>query len=446
MMPDALGDSLVGGMTDLDWLRAQALERPQPAAMPSSLAGVFGMPTWLQRATDQTQKDIAAYQQGGPAEMMQDTATAQDLAGGFGGNVKGVKAPIRGRVPASVAETAAATTEPKFFDYSRLNEVPDVPQVNLPRYEPPRGVPARTQELIANPDVRQKMLDLIGRGEEMGATTFYNADPLRQSFVEELGKRQGVPAFNQYMDFVAATSPRSEVGVNARNASYYYGLARRGEPMPEVGTRNPEPYGHLAQRLHQQNAQAVKGAGWNPLQNPKPASFSQNLSGNFEPGTIDTHAFRAPAMLAEDPRFLAQSFLLEKGAKPRNIRREFEQGKVSMEEALQRPAFWESMPLKTEYGAMEKYYQDLAREMQMRTAQAQAGGWGAGGAMTGLKSEASKPFLGFIEDRLRKTAEERGISMSEALSQMIRGKAPLLSVGGAAAAPALLRDQEQPVY
>jgi hypothetical protein len=287
------------------------------------------------------------------------------------------------------------------------------------------------------------MVDLINQGKQSGAANWYNTDPLRQSFVEELGARKGAPAFQQYMDMVAATSPRSKVPENVRNASYYYGLARRGEAMPEVGTPNPAPYGHLAQKLHQANAGAVATEGWNPLQNPKPASFAQNLSGNFAPVTVDTHAFGLPAMLARDPRFLARATLMEKGAPTINPTEMFKSGELTMPQALERPAFWASKPQKTEYGAMENYYKDLARETGLQPAQAQAAAWSAGGNITGLQSEANKPFIGFVEDRLRKTADARGISVAEALSQMIRGKAPLLSAGGAAALPLLRREDQQ---
>jgi hypothetical protein len=343
---------------------------------------------------------------------------------------------------ADLGETAAtAATNKPFFDYTRLGGVPDVPQTPLPRYTPPRGVPERTAELVTNPDVREKMLGLIRQGAESGAGNWYNTDQLRQAFLDELGKRKGAPAFQQYMDLVAATSPRSKVPENVRNASYYYTLARRGEPMPEVGTANPAPYGHLAQKLHQANAQAVAATGWNPLQNPKPASFAQNLTGNFEPVTVDAHAFGLPAMLAEDPRFLARAMVLEKGAPSINPTEMFKSGELTMGEALSRPVYWASKPQKTEYAAIENYFRDLARESKLAPAQAQAAAWSAGGPITGLMSEANKPFIGFVEDRLRKTAVERDISMSEALSQMIRGKAPLLSVGGAAVAPLLYEDQ-----
>jgi hypothetical protein len=56
----------------------------------------MGMPpSWLSQAQQQTQRDIAAYQQGGVPALMADTGSTQDLAGGFVGSttpVKGIKA------------------------------------------------------------------------------------------------------------------------------------------------------------------------------------------------------------------------------------------------------------------------------------------------------------------------------------------------------------------
>jgi hypothetical protein len=330
----------------------------------------------------------------------------------------------------------------KLFDYSNLSKVPDVPQFDLPRYAPPRGVPARTSELIANPDVRQGMLDTIQRGQQMGGADWYNADPLRQAFIDELGK-QGDPQFKQYMDLVAATSNRSEVGANVRNASYYYNRLVNGEPMPDVGTPNPQPYGHLAQRQHQMNAQTVAGGGWDPLQNPKPASFAQDLMGNQQPVAVDTHAFRLPSILSQDPRFLETAYQSSKTAPKQNIQQMVLSGQMSMEDALKQPAYWQAQPKANEYGAMEQYYKGLANDAGLTPAQAQAAAWVGGGQQTGLASDASKPFIGFVEDRANKTADVRGLSPAEALSQFIRGKAPLLGVGAAGAATMPLWQQYQ---
>ncbi|MEY9428140.1 hypothetical protein ABH975_003455 [Bradyrhizobium ottawaense] len=344
---------------------------------------------------------------------------------------------------AKAATKTAGDTAAELFNTSRLAEVPDVRQFDLPRYAPARGVPARTQELTTNPQVREQMLDVIRRGQDLGGAKWYNAEPLREAFNAELGKG-GDAAFRQYMDMVAATSPRSDVGTNVRNASYYYTLARQGLPMPAVGTPNPQPYGHMAQRLHQQNVGNVVGEGWNPLQNPKPASFVENLAGNQAPVTVDTHAFRLPAILAQDPRFLETRYITGKGATPRNIQTEVSGDQIPLEEAVRTPAYWQSQPQKNEYAAMEQYYKGLAGDLGLTPAQTQAAAWVGGGPITGLASASDKPFIGFVQDRAIKTAAERGITPAEALSQMISGKAPLLSVGGAAAAaPYLLTTQDE---
>ena len=206
----------------------------------------------------------------------------------------------------------------ELFDYSQLYKVPNVPQLDLPRNIPPRGVPQRTLDITADPAVRSQMLDVIESGRKMGGANWYNAEPLREAFNAELGTG-GDAAFRKYMDMVAATSPRSDVGTNVRNASYYYGRAMSGEPLPAVGDKNPQPYGHMAQKLHQMNAERVAGPGWDPLNNPKPASFVENLVGNQAPATIDTHAFRLPAILGRDPRFLETAFQVSKDAPKQNI-------------------------------------------------------------------------------------------------------------------------------
>lgn len=320
------------------------------------------------------------------------------------------------------------------FDYSKVHDVPDVKQFDLPRYDPPRGVSERVQELMKNRSVQNQMLDYIQKGKDINAQTFYYNEPLRQAFVSELGKKEGSPAFQRYMDYVAATSPRSDVETNARNASYYYGLERRGEPVPPQGGVNPQPYGHMAQNLHRENAEKIRsGEYFDVTKNPKPLSFSQNLQGNFDPVTVDAHAFKLPAMLARDPEFIAGSIKLEKGQPTINPSKMLASGDITMEDAFKRPVYWAGKPNANEYGAMEQYYKRLAAEAGMTPAQTQAAAWAGGGKITGLESVAGDPFMRSVENRAIKTAAERGISPAEALSQMMRGKAPLL--GTAAGVP-----------
>ena len=349
---------------------------------------------------------------------------------------------IDAAVRAAKKIVAPAEKRPDLFDYSRLGDVPHVRQFDLPRNEPPRGVPPRVTEMIASPDVRDEMLKTIEQGERMGGSRWYNADPLRDKFVEQFGTDRGGEAFRKYMDFVAATSPRSEVGANVRNASYYYNRAMSGQGMPPVGERNPAPYGHLAQRLHQMNAERVAGAGWDPLNNPKPASFVENLVGNQQPVTVDTHAFRLPAIIARDPRFLETAFQVSKDAPKQNIAKMIESGEISLDDAASRAAYWQAQPKANEYAALEQYYKSLGRDLGLTPAQTQAAAWVGGGARTGLKSDESKPFLRFVEDRIYKTADERNMDPQDVMRMFVRGESPLYARGGSVSHRAMMLAKE----
>lgn len=337
------------------------------------------------------------------------------------------------------------------FDYDARYPARDL---GVERYRPPRGVPERTTEMLARPEVFDRMLAGIERGKPVA--DWYETAPLRKSFEDQFGPEPGLGKFDQFIDAVAATSPRSDVGSNVRNASYYYSAA---QPFPgrnslpsidDLPEKNPFPYGHLAQNLHRMNAAKTVfpgGAGLDFQKNAKPIAFAANLKGDPTVATIDTHAFRAPAMLSGDPRFLERSFLSEKGATPRNILAEAMAGDVSMGEAQGRGAFWQSKPLPTEYGAFEDFYKRLGNEAGLTPAETQAAGWVGHGPMTGLES-APKSFMDFVEERILKTAQERNMDPRDVWRMAMTGKMPLLSVGGAGLAGAALagRPEEEGTF
>lgn len=378
--------------------------------------GGYGIPSLYGMLNEGAQKafeSAGSLQRGGsydPGPVLQQAlgaAGAPLVAPAMEGAVLGAGAIRRAAIP-QVSKQA-------LFDYSRLRDVPDVPQVNLERYQP-RDVPARTQALADEANVA-RVNEVVKRGAEQGGIEWYNTEPLRQAFINELGPAKGMPAYQQYLDLVASTSPRSNVGTNVRNAAYYYGLAQRGEPLPQVIAKGgalsvaeplPAPYGHIAQGLHAQNAKNVlEEGGWPVLQNPKPASFAQNLAGNQMPVTVDTHNARLWGMTDTKGRPIDK-------------------------------------PAKTEYDFMERLQQAEAAKMGMTPAQYQASAWIGGGEQTGLKSSAD-PFLKVVEDRIRLTAQKTGETPQQVLARFIRGgnipggAGPLLGVGGVAGADALSR-------
>lgn len=301
-------------------------------------------------------------------------------------------------------------------------------QSGVERYQPPRGVPQRSQDLLGRRDVFDKMVQGTERG--LNVKDWYEMGPVYKSFIDEFGEQEGNLRFDAFMDAIASTSPRSDVGTNMRNATYWYGQAfppPGSNRMPGFEADIPFPYGHLAQDLHRLNAEKTLlpgGGGFDPKSNPKPLSFSWNFRGDPNLVTVDTHAFRAPAMHGRDPNFLETSFLNQKGATPRNIQREFQQGNVSMDEAAGRGSFWQAKPRENEYGAWEDYYRRIAQELGIAPAEAQAASWVGNGRMTGLES-APKSAMDFIEERILKTARERGMNPADVWREAIRGARPL---------------------
>lgn len=320
------------------------------------------------------------------------------------------------------------------IDMSRLSEVPDVPQTQMARMVPPRGPSARIVEALGRPEVAKGINETVERGIEGGGLQWYNTEPLRERMAGAVGDANVDDSYARLMDLVAATSPRARVPDNVRTASYYNYLMSQGLPIPDKPAAG---YGSVAQGLHTQNVRGIESAGgWDVFKNPKPASFSTNLQGNQQNVTIDTHNFRLPGILAQDPRFLATSIVPEKGAAPLRPQQWVKEGTLGMEEALQRPAYWEAKPNPNEYGYYENWQQEQAKKMGISPAQYQASMWLGGGEDTGLAS-AAEPFVGTFEARVRYTADRLGLDPDKVMEQVLAGKMPLLARGGSVEADGL---------
>jgi hypothetical protein len=328
--------------------------------------------------------------------------------GSSAGGPPGVPRPAASQPPSTAPNPASVqappTSQGRLFDYSRLHEVPNVPQFNLERYVPARGVPAHIRALD-NPNNLARINAIVRRGIDQGGTAFYNNEPLREWFVGVLGPEKGQASYTKFMNIVAATSPRTSVEPNIRNASYYYNLSEQGDPLPvrvwdgskwSLAEPLPKPYGHRAQALHASKVDEVlREGGVPPLRNPKSASFAQNLQGNQTPVSADVHNTR----LLYGPN------------------------------ALGHPV---NAPPKTGYGFIEQLQQREAAKMGLTPAQYQSAAWFGGASQTGVRSKLV-PWLQSFENRVALTAAKHGLTQEEVLRRVIRGEIPLISFGGAAA-------------
>jgi len=467
-------------MADLkqDWIAGQKRRmHPEQYPLPPGATGELTNydPSWRDRLADLMGTAANAISGKPYDEARRDSMTLLGLAPGTGtamagedavrdlkqGDYVGAGLNALGAIPDAgpFAKAALIGAAAKGGDRGVAKEVadlfdmsakPNVPQFDLPRYEPARGVPQRTQDITSDPAVREGMLNAIERGKSMGGDQWYNLEPLRLKFADQLGEDVGTQRFNRFMDYMAGASPRSSVPENIRNASYYYGLDVNGLPLQEPTVipgggrggadkkvKNPEPYGHIAQDLHRMNFEKIRsGQGLDQKVNPKPLGFAENLKGNLQPVAVDTHAFRLPAILGADPRFLERRYQSVPNAPIRNIQQEVASGELPMSEAVKTPAFFGSQPEQNEYRAMEQFYQGLGQEAGLRPGQTQAAAWVGGGNTTGLRSDDTKTAMDFVKDRIALTAEKLGMDPRDVLARMISGQQPLLSLGAAAGAGA----------
>lgn len=340
-----------------------------------------------------------------------------------------------GKVGGGSMEGPAGYPDLYNFNDPALRQTPNVPQFDLPRFNPPKGVSQRVQDLIDNPDVRSQMLEGMRRGMDVGAP-WYNAQPAIQPAIDALGGDDaGRTAFSRLQDFMGATSNVNPVPQNMRTASYYYWREKNGIPPPAIGDPTPEPYGAMAQKTHQANVQKLSegGAGYDPVNNPKPPSFAQGLMGNYQPVAVDRHAFKAPVMLSQDPRFLTGS-----------AQKDLKAGNLTMADAVKDPSLWADMPNANEYPALEQYYKGLADELGVAPAQAQAAGWVGHGQLTGLKSDDTATWLKLWQDRINNTAMRMGKSPQQTEADFWQGKHPLLTSGGAPVGPLMQQFSQSP--
>jgi hypothetical protein len=181
--------------------------------------------------------------------------------------------------------------------------------------------------------------------------------------------------------------------------AYLKHIISRGEPLPalvKVGNRwrlaepLPYPYGHIAQVQHVRNAgDVLQHGGLLPLRNPKPASMAENAKGNLQPIPIDT----------------------------RNV------STVGLMDTKGNPV---DAPARTQYGHIEKFQQELARQMGVAPGQWANSIWVAGGGHNEI-------LLKQFENAIERTAYATGLTKLEILRQLIDSKVRLLSAAALAA-------------
>jgi len=296
---------------------------------------------------------------------------------------------LRSSYAERISKTEDQFGDPRSFDLSELEKVPDVAQSPVERYNPPRGRP-KTLDPLLNQATADKLTGYAEKGRDQGGLEWYNMEPLRKQFVDELGPVEGAERFERYIDIVAATSPRSKVDMNIRRSSYLYGRDVQGLPISSLKNPDlPKGYGHLAHETQNHLLKDLESGGhFSSLNRPKTSSFAENLKGNQTPMTIDTHNFAAIT------------------------------GELKNKKS----------PSNTQYKYLEEFQAGLADKIGLTPAQWQASVWV--GAGTGVADV--RPFMEVFDDVVARTAKRDEKSKPQVVTDFIRGKAPLYEMAGGA--------------
>ncbi len=428
-----------------------------------------GLPSWLGPAASIAMSALPALKGRAPRSRAKIGHNGGPPLDEVVAPLKGKKAspPVAENDLAPVYDPEKGMIEMPGLDEPRIREQKTMPgSVGTP--EQLHGMSPRVADAINNPDVARGLLAFAKAKQGFGKR-WYNTKQLLDAWQAELGPEEGQRWFNSFIDIIGAMSPQNKVVSNIRQGSNMYkrvynplpGGAPLGENLPVPFQKTPgkgnwsaakveEGYGGgKGGPLHQRFLQDIfNGTGMDPVNNPKTPRFAENLKGNFTPQAVDQVMMRVFGMLSKDPRFLAKQvgedvrdaatgkpMLKPNGQKMIryiNPAKMFKEGKITVEDALQHPTWWEGAPdVLKEYPHLENYFGGLAKSIGMEPAQFQAAVWLGGGPMAGLKSSEVKSFAETFFDQVKRRAGIEKSDPKTILKRFIRGELALTVGGGA---------------
>jgi hypothetical protein len=294
---------------------------------------------------------------------------------------------------AAIARSKAGPYKSDLFDFSRYGDVPGQPQFPIPRIKLTDYQQEKWDKLITPANLKQTIKH-VDEGLAHGGFEWYDLEPLRYRFLEELGPKVGNQRFTEFVQMVGALSPGSRVPINIRRAAYFYHLLQNSKNPVAAITKwkqgVPTGLGHERHwKLHTPGLEQTYGHPFNyglltnkaGMNQPKTSGFSHNLMGNWEPTAMDLHMMR---MMTG--------------------------GKIT------------GSAEKAAYAHPEGHTVNIAKQFGVTPAQAQASGW------TGFTGYKDTPFLVLFEGIIKKTADKLGKTPDQVLKLWMNGKVPLASV------------------
>ena len=360
----------------------------------------------------------------------------------------------------SPADRTQPSGENPLFDtspesYERTAEIMPQLETAVPRQKEGAKLPKgdRARAIVENQDaiatrLAERMKPYIGTP----AQYFYHTGPLLEK-AKELGvsEAQALKQIARFAENYAATSPRTMTENNLRNASLVSAKQEAGIPLTDVlgpgsGGINEKGYPMMIGPggIHGLLIDAVRSGGIDYNTNPKPATFAENVKGNLQGVTVDTHAVRGAldAMNEIMPGSIPDAFI-----KP-EFRKQYKEDPSFLDPATMvfdtiGDQKVDGVKKQTEYAVFSDLYKAAAKKLGVSPAEAQSLGWFGSGDRTGLASEL-KTVVDLIDERVDVTAQLLNRGKDEVYKDFLKGKIPLLSTGGAGLLGAGMASEERP--
>ena len=281
--------------------------------------------------------------------------------------------------------------------------------------------------------IAEKLRSKVGSKEQF----FYNTAPIIEK-AKELGidENTAKEKLSMFATNYAVTSPRTETAQNMLNASLVSAKQNQNIPVTKIvgpGGEgiNEKGYPMIINPggLHLKLINESEVGQLNINTNPKPFSFAENVSGNLEPSTVDTHNIRAILLTMNDIE--PGSVPIEWIKKPKQAQYKKDPSSLNaldLDDSFKKQMI-DGKPSKPEYGIFHEINKKVGQRLNIKPAEAQALMWFNFGDRTNLLSEP-KTIIELLEDRIDVTSQLTKKSKDQVFKEFFTGTSPLLSLGG----------------
>ena len=321
----------------------------------------------------------------------------------------------------------------------------------VPRAKPGAKLPKkqRLQLVVDNMDaIADRLAEKARPHVGTNVQYFYHLGPLVDK-AAELGipEAQAREAIEEFAALYGATSPRTRTEPNLRSATLVRAKEKQGIDYDEIvgpggsGINeagypmmiNPPVPGKAA-GIHKLLIDRLRETGEIDYRtNPKPATFVENVKGNLQGVTVDTHAIRGALYALNEiaPGSLTRQWFKTDAAYQRYLDDPSDISNYSGDDVADTlgSQMVDGVKQQTEYAVLSDLYKKVAERLGVMPAEAQSLSWFANGDITGLGS-APKSIVELINERIDVTAQATGETKDTIFRGFIEGKIPLLSASG----------------